>query len=101
MLANADLMDFDDDDDYEYNHLQTNNDQFNDYKLSSKNSFANQSDLVHYGPKTGNSGVVNTGASAGSKNRQADLDAEDQFLDEIIGRSSHNKNNKAPPAVGF
>ena len=49
MLANADLLDYEEDD-FESNHI--NNNAFNDYKLSSKNSFGGQSDLVAIGDRT-------------------------------------------------
>lgn len=102
MLANADLN-FDEDedeDDYDYNHLNSGkNDAFNDYKLSSKNSFGNNSDLVAFGRNTGNSVIA---ASGPKITRQIRKDEEDQFLDDIINRNpNQGKSSKAPPAVNF
>lgn len=104
MLANADLLDeFDDYDDE--NHInQGGNDGFNDYKLSSKNSFGGQSDLVAFGNKSGNSQQYQPYlASSNKKNaRPVKRDAEDDFLDDIINRHGNVGNGKkAPPAVNF
>jgi hypothetical protein len=67
MLANADLLDYEEDDYEDYNHL--NNNAFNDYKLSSKNSFGNQSDAVPTGDRTGPS-KQQVIAASGKKNQR-------------------------------
>lgn len=86
MLANADLLDYEEDDYEDYNHL--NNNAFNDYKLSSKNSFGNESGTVPMGGKTGPSRQQVIATSGKKNHRPIQQDEEDQFLDDIINRNS-------------
>lgn len=106
MLANADLLDYDDEyGDENENHIinknQNTNDAFHDYKLSSKNSFNHQSDIIGSSSYTANSRIQNNNMVSVKKNPRAVKDEEDEFLDDIINRNALGKSTKAPPAVNF
>ena len=105
MIANADLLDYDDVDEDEENHLNYNignhqnmkANEFYDYQMSSKNSFGDRSDYKQVAMQQ-SSHKKQTSINHHQKSRHQD--DEDEFLDDIINRNFVGK-NKAPPAVNF
>lgn len=120
MIANADLLDYEDED--EENHLdyniganqnqnpnytgftEQNSNGFQDYKMSSKNSFGDQNDYIA-GAKLHLASSIKHDPQQQSLQKSSrskkQPDEEDEFLDEIINRNYGVKSNKAPPAVNF